>query len=90
MTTRSPPPVRPRMRGLPGKPKRHSSYTTSGDAAGAGAGQHAVLVPSAARDGPKAHKAGCCGLTLRVSRIETTSFNGFMTLQHKKAVNCGF
>ena len=55
-----------------------------------GAGQHAVRVPSAARDGPKAHKAGCCGLTLRVCRIEATSFSGFMTLQHKNAVNYGF
>jgi hypothetical protein len=32
MTTRSRPPCRPRMRGLQGKPKRLSSYTTSRDA----------------------------------------------------------
>ena len=33
MTSRSRPPGRPRMRGLPGKPKHISSYTTSRDAA---------------------------------------------------------
>jgi hypothetical protein len=33
MTSRSRPPGRPRMRGLPGKTRRLSSYTTSWDTA---------------------------------------------------------